>query len=836
MSARFNDRIALPPRNAQRTNMTCHFCIVGCGYHVYKWDAATEGGRAPGENALGLDFRKQLPALQLTMTRAMTNTVTDHGGKRWSVMIVPDKDCSVNSGLSSTRGGKMASYLYAQDGLGRERLKTPRVFRGGQWLDTGWDEALALYAGLTKKILDNDGPSGVMFDCFDHGGAGGGFENTWGTGKLMFSAIRTPMVRIHNRPAYNSECHATREMGVGELNNSYEDAQLADVIVATGCNPCETQTNYFLNHWAPNLSGATVDKKRQWFPGEAAAAARIIVVDPRRSATVAICEQIAGPDNVLHLDIQPGTDTALFNTLLTYVVERGWHDQDFIARHTRGFDEAMRTNRMSPAEGARITGVPAQRIVQAAQWAYQPKAGGQRPRTFHPYEKGIIWGNDNYVIQSALVGLALATHNVGRRGTGVCRMGGHQEGYARPPYPGDRKIYIDQEVINGQGLMYTLWGTNPLQSTLNAQQHRQVLHRRAGIVRDAIAAARGASTEQLIEVVYDACKRKGGLFLAGINLYPTSIADVAHLMLPAAHPGEMNLTSMNGERRLRLSERFMDPPGSARPDCLIAADIANALKALYLREGKPDMAQRFEGFDWKTEEDAFNDGFRRAGRPGAPPIDSQGGDTGHLATYELLRRAGNNGVQLPIKEVRDGRLIGTEMLYADHKFDTGDGRAAFKPAPWNGLPGVVADQKARHRFWINGGRVNEVWQTAYHDQYNSFVRDRFPLAYLEMNPQDARDLGISAGDVVELWNDFGNTHAMAYPTTAIKPGQTFMLFGFIKGVHGDVVTPWVDRNVVPYYKGTWASIRRVGGVEEWKRSISFKERRFRPAPAPGDAV
>lgn len=53
------------------------------------------------------------------------------------------------------------------------------------------------------------------------------------------------MVRIHNRPAYNSGCHATREMGVGELNNSYEDAQLADTILCTGANPYETQSNYF---------------------------------------------------------------------------------------------------------------------------------------------------------------------------------------------------------------------------------------------------------------------------------------------------------------------------------------------------------------------------------------------------------------------------------------------------------------------------------------------------------------------------------------------------------------------------------------------------------------
>ena len=824
MSTKTKDRIALPPADAQKTNMTCHFCIVGCGYHAYKWDAGREGGRAPNQNALGIDFRKQVPPLAITMTQAMTNTIKDRNGKQWNIMIVPDNACVVNSGLSSTRGGKMAQYMYTDDGVGRDRLKTPRVFQGGLWLDTSWENAMALYAGLTKKILDTDGPNGLFYDCFDHGGAGGGFENTWGTGKLMFSALKTPMVRIHNRPAYNSECHATRDMGVGELNNSYEDAQVSDCIIATGCNPYETQSNYFLNHWVPNISGSSVDKKKKWFPGETAAAAKVIIVDPRRTTTVAICEQVGGKDNVLHLDIQPGSDTALFNTLFTYVVQQGWHDKTFISKFTKGFEDATKTNSMSLEEGSKATGIPVAKLVQAAEWAYKPKASGHRPRTFHAYEKGIIWGNDNYVIQSALVSLVLATQNVGRRGTGVCRMGGHQEGYTRPPYPGDKKIYIDQEVIGGKGLMYTLWGTNPFQTTLNAQEHRDVIAKRASIVKEAISKARGASTEQMVNVIYDACKNKGGLFVVGINLYPTTIAEHAHMLLPATHPGEMNLTSMNGERRLRLSEKFMDAPGSAKPDCMIAAEIANTLKAMYAAAGKPDMAKRFEGFDWKTEEDAFNDGFRQAGRPGVGPIDSQGGDTGYLATYTLLRKAGNNGVQLPIKSVQGDKLIGTEIHYADGKFDTKDGKAEFKPAPWNGLPKMVADQKAKHKFWINNGRANEVWQSAYHDQYNALVTDRYPLAYLEINPQDAAGLGIKAGDVVEVFNDYGNTYAMAYPTASAKAAQTFMLFGYVKGVAGNVTTSWVDRNVVPYYKGTWASIKRVGSVDEWKTSVSFKSR------------
>jgi arsenite oxidase large subunit len=820
------DRVALPPVNARKTNLTCHFCIVGCGYHAYKWPEDREGGRAPHQNALGLDFRKQLPAMATIMTPAMTNVVVDKDGSRHHVMIVPDKGCEVNQGLSSTRGGRMASVLYTPDGVGKERLKNPMVYAGDQWLDTSWDQALAIYAGLMKRVLDKDGPNGIVFSCFDHGGAGGGFENTWGTGKLMFSALQTPMVRIHNRPAYNSECHATREMGVGELNNSYKDAELADTIVAIGTNAYETQTNYFLAHWIPNLQGGTVDEKKKRFPGEEAGLARIIFVDPRRTTTISIAESVAA-GRVLHLDIQPGTDIVLFNALFTYVIDQGWTDRDFIAKYTKGFDAAAAANRTSVEEAAKICGIPAAKIVQAAEWAYKPKAGGQRPRTMHAYEKGIIWGNDNYLIQSALVDVVLATRNVGRRGTGVVRMGGHQEGYTRPPYPGNTKIYIDQELINGKGRMMTWWACNNFQTSNNAQQLREVVLRRSQMVKEAMVKARGASAEQMVDAIYEATG-KGGLFVASINLYPTKLAEAAHLMLPAAHPGEMNLTSMNGERRMRLSERFMDPPGTAKADCIIAADIANTLKRMYEAESNAKMAQRFAGFDWKTEEDAFNDGFRRVGQPGAGPIDSQGGDTGHIVTYARLRAMGNNGVQLPAKEWTGGKLVGTEMLYTDGKFDTPDGKAEFKPAKWPGLPKPVADQKAKHRFWINNGRSNEVWQTAYHDQYDNFVIGRYPMAYVEMNPDDAKELGIQSGDVIELFNDYGSTYGMAYLVPQAKRGQTFMLFGYVKGIQGDVTTEWTDRNIVPYYKGTWASIRRVGAMEDYKRTVSFKSRHFGP--------
>lgn len=822
MSQKIKDRIALPPVNAKKTNMACHFCIVGCGYHVYKWPAGTEGGRKPDQNALGTDFTKPVGLLQQCMTPAMTNTIKDKDGSSHNIMIVPDKECVVNSGLSSTRGGSMATVMYTDDGPTKDRLKYPRINTGDDWVDTDWEQTMTVYAGLTKRILDKDGPDEIMFNLFDHGGAGGGFENTWGTGKYIFSGLKTKMVRIHNRPAYNSECHATRDMGIGELNNSYEDSEVADTIMFIGANAYETQTNYFLNHALPNLQGATKGKRKKWFPEETIEDARFILVDPRRSLTTAICEQTA-KDRILHLQIEPGTDTALFNGLLTYVVDQGWHNKAFIDKHTSGFDEALKANKMPLAECSKITGVSESDLKKAAEWAYKPKASGHAPRTAHLYEKGIIWGNDNYKIQSALVDLTLATQNVGRRGTGVCRLGGHQEGYTRPPYPGPRPApYIDQEIINGKGKMLTVWACNAFQSTVNAQKYRAEVFRRSNIVRDALAQEGGGlSTEQIVDVIYDAVTSKGGLFVTTIDLYPTKFAKAGHMMLPATHPGEMNLTSMNGERRMRLSERFMDPPGIAKPDCLIAADMSNTIKAMYEKEGNAEMAKRFSGFDWKTEEDAFNDGFRKP-----EGIDSQGGSTGDIVTYERLRVMGNNGVQLPVKEFKDGKLIGTEMNYTDYKFDTKDGKAHFLPATWTGLPEPVEKQRGKYKFWINNGRTNHIWQTAYHDQRNNFRTERYPMSPIELNPDDAKTLGVESGDVVEVFNDYGSTYAMAYLEPDMKSGHTFMQFGYYNGNAGDVVTEWTDQNVIPYYKGTWADIRKVSSMADYKKTVSFKRRRF----------
>jgi arsenite oxidase large subunit len=93
------------------------------------------------------------------------------------------------------------------------------------------------------------------------------------------------------------------------------------------------------------------------------------------------------------------------------------------------------------------------------------------------------------------------------------------------------------------------------------------------------------------------------------------------------------------------------------------------------------------------------------------------------------------------------------MHCTDGKFDAKVGKASLKPAPWNASPKPVAGQKVKHKFWVNKGRANEVWQTAHPNRYDTAVRDRYPMAFLEVNRDDAKTLGANPGDVVEIVND-----------------------------------------------------------------------------------
>jgi arsenite oxidase large subunit len=122
-----------------------------------------------------------------------------------------------------------------------------------------------------------------------------------------------------------------------------------------------------------------------------------------------------------------------------------------------------------------------------------------------------------------------------------------------------------------------------------------------------------------------------------------------------------------------------------------------------------------------------------------------------------------------------------------------------------------------------------VWQSAYLDQQNDFVMDRWPLPFIDMNPDDMAELKLNPGDLVEVFNDNGSTQAMVYPTPTAKRKETFMLFAFPTGPQGNVVSKGVNEFIIPNYKQTWGNIRKIADAPEVVRHLTFKSQEYRTA-------
>ncbi len=105
--------------------------------------------------------------------------------------------------------------------------------------------------------------------------------------------------------------------------------------------------------------------------------------------------------------------------------------------------------------------------------------------------------------------------------------------------------------------------------------------------------------------------------------------------------------------------------------------------------------------------------------------------------------------------------------------------------------------------------------------------DRLPYPFIEMNPDDMKELSVAAGDLVEVFNDAGATQAMVYPTPSAKRKQTFMLFAYPTGVQGNVINAGVNELVIPNYKQTWADIRKLASAPESVKNLTFKSPEYK---------
>jgi len=141
------DRLPIVPKDAKEFNVTCSFCIVGCGYKAYTWPTNKQGGTAPADNKFGVDLSKQQEAETAAWYAPSMYNIVKQNGEDVHIVIKPDKDCVVNSGLGSVRGARIAEMSYSrQHNTQLQRLTDPMVWRYGQMQPTSSDDALDLVA------------------------------------------------------------------------------------------------------------------------------------------------------------------------------------------------------------------------------------------------------------------------------------------------------------------------------------------------------------------------------------------------------------------------------------------------------------------------------------------------------------------------------------------------------------------------------------------------------------------------------------------------------------------------------------------------------------------
>src|SRR5436309_391957 len=272
--------------------------------------------------------------------------------------------------------------------LGTEgRLLHPMLRQGdGTLTRISWDSALDRIAAGLGKIVAQHGPDAVAFYLSGQLLT----EDYYVANKLMKGFIGSANVDTNSRLCMASSVAGHRRaFGADTVPGCYEDLDEADLLVLVGSNAAWCHPVLFQRMLANKLERG----------------ARIVVIDPRRTDTVG--------DADLFLGLKPGTDTALFSGLLVQLADTGALDQDYIERHTSGFQPALARARSiagSVAATALATGLSE---VDGADFFQMFR---NTPRVVTMYSQGVNQSAQGTDKVNAIINCHLATGRIGRPG------------------------------------------------------------------------------------------------------------------------------------------------------------------------------------------------------------------------------------------------------------------------------------------------------------------------------------------------------------------------------------------------------------------------------------
>jgi formate dehydrogenase alpha subunit len=489
------------------------------------------------------------------------------------------------------------------------------------------------------------------------------------------------------------------------MTNSIREIEGMEVIFIIGSNTKETH---------PVIANRMIKAHRK--------GARIIVADPRRVPMVKFSEQF--------LQLRPGTDVALLNSLAHVIVKENLHNPEFIEERTEGFDEWITSlDEYTPENTEKTTGVPKEDIIRAAR-----TYGGSRQAGIF-YTMGITQhthGTDNV---SAIANLALLTGNIGRESTGVNPLRGQNNvqgacdaGCLPNVYPGYQKV--DLPMVRKK--FEEAWGV-PLSDKPGLKSTEMIPAAAEGKLKALyIMGENPVLSDPHMEHTVKALKSLD--FLVVQDIFLTETAALADVVLPATCFAEKNGTFINTERRVQLVRKALDPPGDAREDGWIITELSSRT------------------------------GYRMNHYSAADVFEEMGSLWPALAgiTYDRLQHKGIHW-PCPTKD-----HPGTEYLY---RAGFPRGKVNFTKVEYRPSAETPDDE---YPFLLTTGRNLFQYHTG------SMTRKVEPIeayageAYVELNPGDARKIDVKDGDMLRISSRRGSIEIKARATEKVPEGTVFI--------------------------------------------------------------
>ncbi len=691
--------------------------------YLRAWDGplTTDLVQHPGDFGLGNIPRQLTPDSTTTVVCGFCSTgcgLKVHLKDGAPINLSPETDYPVNLGMACPKGWEALTPLYSPDRATTPLLKSPNTAR----LEAiSWDLALDTFVTRFKNILTTYGSESVAW---------------LGTGQMpceelafLGSLGKFGMGLIHG-DGNTRQCMATavtaykESFGFDAPPFTYADFEESDVIVFIGANPC-------IAH--PIMWQRVMRNPHQ---------PEIIAIDPRTTETAMASTQ--------HLALQPKSDLTLLYGIARLLIDHGWIDSSYIDMHTTNFEAfAEFLEPFTLEKVIAVTGLSENAIQKCA------KSIGQGKRVSLWWTMGVNQSHEATRTAQAIINIALMTGNMGRPGTGANSITGQCNAM------GSRLFSNTTTLLGGHDFQ------NPL--------HRERIATVLGIDKARIPQSNSLAYDQILENI-ESGKIKG-LWIVATNtahswinqtraketlakldflvvqdMYGnTETAGLADLILPAAGWGEKEGTLINSERRLGLIKKVSRAPGLALSDFSIFRLIAE-------RWGCGEMFKR-----WTSPEAVFQI-LKEISRD--QPCDISG-----IRDYQMIDHCG--GIQWPFTEGNENPMRLERRLFADGKYYHSDGRARFIFE----APRTVAEptDDSFPFVLITGRGTSAQWHTQTRTAKSDILRKLYPPnIYVEINPTDARNLGISSNEMISIRSRRGTISAEAFVTSTVRRGQVFI--------------------------------------------------------------